>query len=394
MDKERMVENLLNKGVYEVFPSKEFLKKKLLSGEKMKVYAGFDPTSPNLHIGHAILLRKLKQFQGLGHKVIFLVGDFTATIGDPTDKISVRSQLTQDQVKKNLKNYKKQAGKIVSFSGKNKAEIKFNSKWLSKIKLSDFLSLASLVTVDQMLKRDMFENRSKEGKPIYLHEFMYPLLQGYDSVAMGVDIEVGGSDQTFNMLAGRSLLKQLKNKEKFVITMKLLEDSSGKKMSKSEGNIIALDDTPEDIFGSVMGWTDGMIESGFELCTNLTKDEVLRILENNNHPMDQKKKLAFYIVEEMYGKEKAKVASENFESLFQKKEITESILSFKNTNERFEDFLINKNFVSSKSEVRRLVENGAVVNLEENTKLKPEDMKNPINKGVYRVGKTRFFKVI
>ena len=217
---------------------------------------------------------KLKQFQDLGHEVILLMGDFTAMIGDPTDKMAARKQLTHKEVMSNLKKYKKQSEKFLKFTGANKAQFKFNSKWLSKMKFEDVLKLASNVTVDQMLKRDMFARRNEEGKPIFIHEFMYPLMQGYDSVAMNVDVEVGGNDQTFNMLMGRDLSSVLLKKDKSVIAMKLLEDNTGKKMGKTEGNMVSFEDSYLDVYGKVMSWNDSLILKGFELCTDIPMSQI------------------------------------------------------------------------------------------------------------------------
>ncbi|MFA6355172.1 MAG: tyrosine--tRNA ligase, partial [Candidatus Paceibacterota bacterium] len=241
---EKTNNELLTRGISSIYPNREFLENKIKKGEKLTIYLGIDPTGPTLHLGHAIPIKKLSELQKAGHKIILLMGDFTAMIGDPTDKGAARKQLTHKQVMTNLKNYKKQASSLISFTGKNPAQIKFNSKWLGKMNFEEVLSLASNMTVQQMLERDMFKKRVEEEKPIYLHEFMYPLMQGYDSVAMKVDGEIGGNDQTFNMLCGRDLMKTISGKEKFVITMKLLEDNSGKKMGKTEGNMIALSDTP------------------------------------------------------------------------------------------------------------------------------------------------------
>ncbi|HEY5587991.1 MAG TPA: tyrosine--tRNA ligase, partial [Candidatus Paceibacterota bacterium] len=216
--------DLLTRGISATFPSKDFILNKMNHGEKLTIYLGIDPTGPTLHLGHSIPIKILSDFQKAGHKVILLMGDFTAMIGDPTDKSAARKQLTHKEVMVNLKNYKKQASALLSFVGKNPAQFKFNSSWLSKMNFEDVLSLASQMTVQQMLERDMFNKRLKEGKPIYINEFMYPLMQAYDSVAMNVDGEIGGNDQTFNMLCGRDLMKTMKNKEKFVITVKLLED--------------------------------------------------------------------------------------------------------------------------------------------------------------------------
>ncbi|RMD52055.1 tyrosine--tRNA ligase, partial [Candidatus Parcubacteria bacterium] len=246
---EEKINAILTRGVEQIYPAPDVLAELLRSGKKMRIYVGVDPTGKHLHIGHALQLRKLRQFQELGHEVILLIGSFTGMIGDPTDKTAVRNQLTKKQVLENAATYKKQAAKILSFSGKNPAKLMFNHKWLAKMTFAEVVELASKFTVQQMLERDMFEKRIKEGKPVYLHEFLYPLMQGYDSVAMKVDLEIGGSDQTFNMLAGRTLMKVMGQKEKLVMTLKLLTNDEGKKMSKSEGGFIALDDDAEEMFG-------------------------------------------------------------------------------------------------------------------------------------------------
>jgi tyrosyl-tRNA synthetase len=295
MQKEEIAD-LLTRGVAALYPSREFLEAKLSRGEQVTIYLGIDPTGPSLHIGNAVAIRKLGDFQRAGHKVILLLGDFTAMIGDPTDKGAARTQLTRAQVLRNLKAYKKQAAKLISFSGKNKAVIKYNSKWLGKMKFADVLNLASEMTVQQMLERDMFEKRMEEGKPIFIHEFMYPLMQGYDSVAMDVDGEIGGNDQTFNMLTGRHLLKTLKNKEKFILTVKILEDSTGKKMGKTEGNMVGLSDSPTEMFGKVMSWSDSLIIPALELCTGVPTEDIARIgadmVSGVLNPRDAKMRLA------------------------------------------------------------------------------------------------------
>ena len=240
------INELLTRGVENIYPKPEFLKERLESGDKLKIYLGIDPTGPTLHLGHVSSMIKLRQFQNLGHQVILLIGSFTAMIGDPTDKMAVRKQLTREQVLQNCKNYLDQASVILNFEGANPAQVKYNDEWLGKLNFHEVIELASHFTVQQMLERDMFEKRINDGKPVHLHEFLYPLMQGYDTVAMDVDGEVGGNDQTFNMLAGRTLLKQMKNKEKFVITTRLLVDSQGSKMGKTTGNMIALADSPEE----------------------------------------------------------------------------------------------------------------------------------------------------
>lgn len=401
MNIDEQIEILITKGVEEILPGRDFLKAKLKEGKKLKIYAGFDPTATSLHIGHTISLRKLRQFQDLGHQIIFLIGDFTARIGDP-DKMSARKPLTEKEIKNNLKLYKKQASKFIRFSGKNSAQIKFNNSWLGKMKFADVLELASHMTVDQMLKRDMFVRRIEEDKPIYIHEFMYPLMQGYDSVAMDVDGEVGGNDQLFNMLAGRTLLKTIRGKEKFVVTTKLLQDSNGAKMGKTTGNMISLTDSPSDMYGKIMSWTDGMIVPGFELCTDYTQEKInLNIkdrLEAGENPRDLKMQLAFEIVKTCYSEKEAQKAQNSFVGAFQKKETPENIDIFNYRKGSivmtFEVLLGHYGIVSSKSELRRLIEAGAITNLDLNEKVTLVSMKEHPKPGTYKIGKNRFIKIV
>lgn len=357
------INELLTRGVENIYPSREFLEKRLKSGEQLTLYTGYDPTAPTLHIGHGITLLKLRQFQELGHKVIMLIGDFTGMIGDPTDKTSTRQKLTRDEVLKNCKEYKKQTASIIEWKGRNSAELKYNSKWLAKLTFSDVVELASNFTVQRMLERDMFEKRIKEEKPIYVHEFMYPLMQGYDSVAMDVDGEIGGNDQTFNMLCGRDLMKVLKNKEKFVLTTKLLADETGKKMGKSEGNMIALSDTPEDMFGKVMSWSDGMILSGFELTTNLPVPEISRIkkeMESGGNPRDYKLQLAYEVAKTFLGESAAKKGKDYFSTVIQSKEKPTDMFEIKPSSYEISAVLTESKICKSKSEVRRLIDEGGV----------------------------------
>ena len=386
---EKKIDNLLTQGVENVFV-KEELRKKLLSGKKLKVYLGIDPTGPTLHMGHAIPLKKLKQFQNLGHQVILLMGDFTAMIGDPTDKGSARKQLTHKEVLNNLKKYKKQASIFLKFTGDNKAEFKFNSKWLAKMKFEDVLNLASKMTVEQMLKRDMFVKRGEEGKPIFIHEFLYPLMQGYDSVAMKVDVEVGGNDQMFNMLAGRNLSAQILSKDKSVVTMKLLEDNTGKKMGKTEGNMVSFEDSSQDMFGKVMSWNDSLIEKGFELCTDFNSF----LINISQNPRDAKMKLAFEIVKIYHGEKKAKEAEENFINTFQKKEIPEEMEDiFGSTGELLSEVLVRNKILESKGEWRRLVLGNAVHDLDKNENIIDQNLKITENLRL-KIGKKRFVKII
>ncbi len=392
------IADFLTRGVEQVLPSRDFVKDRLMSGEKLTVYYGIDPTGPSLHIGHAIPIKKLAELQKLGHHIIFLVGDFTAKIGDPTDKLATRVSLTTEQVAENLKNYKSQASKIVAFDGENPAEFRFNSEWLGEMKFADVLELASKATVQQMLERDMFKKRMEEGKPIYVHEFMYPLMQGADSVALMVDGELGGNDQLFNMLMGRTLLKEC-NKEKFVMVMKLLADNTGKKMGKSEGNMITLEDSADDMFGKIMSWTDSMIFSGFELCTDVSQEEILEMdfkMQNGENPMEFKKRLAREIVTIYHSFEDAAKAQINWENTFSKGGLPDDVPEIKTESEKLlSDILVEHDFVESKGDFRRLVEEGAIKIISAESEEKISDLKYVISEtSIFKIGKRKFVKII
>lgn len=357
------INELLSRGVENIFPKKDFLAAKLKSGEQLTLYTGYDPTGPSLHIGHGITMMKLRQFQDLGHKVIMLIGDYTGMIGDPTDKGSARQKLTHEQVMENSKNYKKQASHILNFEGENPVEVKYNSEWFKKLSFADVLELTSHFTVPQLLERDMFQKRIEENKTIYLHEFMYPVMQAFDSVSMNVDGEVGGNDQTYNMLAGRDLMKELKNKEKFVLTMKLLADASGKKMGKSEGNMVALSDNAEEMFGKVMSWTDEMIVRGFELCTRVPMTDIKKFeeaMKNGGNPRDYKLQLASEIVKTFLGEKEAEKGKEYFATVFQSKDKPTEIAELAPSANDIVTVLIEAGFVKTKSEARRDIEGGGV----------------------------------
>ncbi len=386
------IEELLSRGVENIYPSRGFLESALKSGKQLTLYTGYDPTAPTLHIGNGVTLLKLRQFQELGHKVIMLIGDFTGMIGDPTDKSAARQRLTKKQVLENCKAYKKQAGRIINFSGKNAAQIKYNSKWLGKMALEDVVELGAHFTVQRMLERDMFEKRMQEEKPIYFHEFLYPLMQGYDSVAMDVDGEIGGNDQTFNMLAGRTLLKDLKNKEKFVLTTKLLVDSTGKKMSKSEGNMVAFADTAEDMFGKVMRWSDDLMQNAFELCTTVGTDEIKSILASAN-PRDAKLRLAFEITKTFLGEKAAQKGQENFASVIQNKERPDEIPELKTSDFNIVSVLVDSQLSSSRTEAKRAISQGGVyVN---DVRVGESDFSMILKSGdIVKKGKRFFVKVV
>lgn len=393
---ENKQEELLKRGISAIYPSVEFLESKLKSGKKLTLYLGIDPTGPTLHLGHFIPIKKMAEFQKAGHQIIILIGDFTAMIGDPTDKKSTRQPLNRKQILNNLKDYKKQISTTLSFKGKNKAKIKFNSKWLGKMKFEDVLSLASNMTVQQMLERDMFKKRMEDGRPVSIHEFLYPLMQAYDSVVMDVDGEIGGNDQTFNMLCGRDLMKTLKNKEKFVITTKLLEDNQGQKMGKTEGNMVALSDSPDEMFGKIMSWSDGLIISSFELCTNVPMSEInqfTKLLEQGEiNPRDLKMRLAKEIISIVHNKNKATIAEQNFIKTFQKKEVPDQIKKVKaGVNDLLIDVLLSNKVVQSKTEFRRLINEGAISTIDKEEKITQiDELARP---AVYRVGKKRFIQI-
>ena len=360
----KKIERFLTRSVENVYPSKKEVEKMLASGKRLRVYYGIDPTGPTLHLGHMITMKKLAELQSLGHEVILLIGDFTAMIGDPTDKTAVRKQLTKEDVLENCKQYKKQASCILNFGGENPVQLKFNSKWLAKMNFADVVKLASHFTVQQILERDMFESRMKEGRPIHLHEFLYPLMQGQDSVVMDVDGEIGGNDQTFNMLAGRTLQKQINNKEKFVLTNTLLVDPSGIKMGKTEGNMVAMTDTPSDMFGKIMSWPDEMIVQGFTLCTDRETADIEKIekaMNKGENPMTFKKQLAREVVAWLAGEKEAKSAEKHFGDVFQKHDQPDEIEEVKvGKSISLIDALVKSGLVDSNSDARRQIQQGGV----------------------------------
>ena len=391
-DKDK-IEELLTRGVEAIYPDRKFLEKRLKSGKQLTLYTGYDPTAPTLHIGHGITLIKLRQFQELGHKIIFLVGDFTGMIGDPTDKSAARQKLTRKEVLENAKGYKKQAESILDFKGDNPVELKYNSEWHDKMSFADVIDLASHFTVQRMMERDMFQDRLKNEKPIYVHEFMYPLMQGYDCVAMDVDGEVGGNDQTFNMLAGRTLMKAMKNKEKFVMTSRLLVDTSGKKMGKSEGNMVALSDASEEMFGKVMSWSDEMIVPALGSCTRVPGpeiDEMAEAMKAGDNPRDFKLRLAFEITKAFLGEKAAKKGQDHFATVIQGKDKPEDIPEMKLKATDIVSALVEAKLCKSKSEARRNIDGGGVrVN---DTKIEAYDHK--VKSGdLIQKGKRHFVRV-
>jgi tyrosyl-tRNA synthetase len=381
------IETVVTRGVERVFPNEDFLRARLNSGEQLTIYLGIDPTGPTLHMGHMIPLIKLAQLQKLGHKIILLIGDFTARIGDP-DKSQARTVLTHEEVLENAKLYKDQAATVLDFDGENPAELKYNGEWLDTMNFADVLDLASQMTVQRMLDRDMFRKRVDAGTPVYIHEFMYPLMQGYDSVAMNVDGEVGGNDQTFNMLVGRDLLKNTSEaKEKFVIPMKLLVDNNGDKMGKTTGNMLSFMDSANEKFKKIMTWSDGMIKNGFELLTDVDLDTIQSRLDSDENPRNIKFDLAHTIVMRFHSSNEADTAKESWINEVQKDNTPTDIPEIELLENIIETLSMGTG--ESKTQIRRSLNEGAVKRNGE--KLNEESI---LQSGdVIQIGKKRWFKI-
>lgn len=394
MDK---IDELLTRGVAKIYPSREELERVLRSGKKLKLYQGFDPSGIQLHIGHMVGLKKLKQWQELGHEVIFLIGDGTGQAGDPSGKTRGREQyLSNKELRDNARDYVLQAGKIVDFRGINPAKILYNGDWLNRLSLIDVLNIASNFTLQQLEERDMFVERKKRKEPINLREFLYPLLQGYDSVAMDVDLEVGGDDQTFNMLCGRTLVKHYLKKEKFVMTTPLLADTSGKKIGKTEGNVIALTAPPKEFLAMIMTLPDEVICDCLEYLTDLSLEEINTIrkrISRGENPMIFKKKLAYLLCEMLNGKDAAGKALHEFENVVQKKELPKDIPALKITQSiTLVDFFNQYNLSESKSFAKRLIEQGGV-EIQGEKITDPKYILEPNTSVVIKIGRKKFVRI-
>ena len=391
----KKVEEVLTRGVEKVI-NLNHLRKRLLSGRKLRIKHGIDPTGPKIHIGRATQLWKLKDFQELGHKIILIIGDFTAQIGDASDKQAMRRPLTAKEVKENMKNYIKQIAKILDIK---KVEIHYNSEWLSKLTIKKLLNLAMNFTAQQTIQRRNFKERWERGKPIGLHELAYPLLQGYDSVAVKADVELGGFDQLFNLKAGRDIQKIFGQEPQDIITLKMLFGLDGRKMSTSWGNVINITDKSEEQFGKIMSMKDELILDYFELCTRITLEEIKKmgkeLKKNQINPRDLKLKLAREIVRLYHGKKAAKRAEKEFRRVFERKELPSRIpnISIKVKKLNILNLLVETKLTSSKSEAKRLILQKAVkINgvLKENWQ-EIIEIKNGM---VIQVGKRRFRKVV
>jgi len=391
----KKIEEVLTRGVEEII-DREHFKKRLLSGRILRIKHGIDPTGPQIHIGRATQLWKLKDFQELGHKIILIIGDFTAQIGDASDKQAMRRPLTAKEVKENMKDYIKQIGKILDIK---KVEFHYNSEWLNKLTIKKLLNLAMNFTAQQTIQRRNFKERWERGKPIGLHELVYPLLQGYDSVAVKADVELGGFDQLFNLKIGRDVQKIFGQEPQDIITLKMLFGLDGRKMSTSCGNVINITDKPEEQFGKIMSMKDELILDYFELCTRNPSEEIKKmgkeLKKNQINPRDLKLKLAREIVRLYHGKKAAKRAEKEFRRVFKGKELPSRIpnISIKVKKLNILNLLVETKLTSSKSEAKRLILQKAVkINgvLKENWQEILE-----IKKGiVIQVGKRRFVKVI
>ncbi len=379
---------VIKRGAVEIISEVE-LKNKLAESiakkRPLKIKAGFDPTAPDIHLGHAVLLRKLRQFQDLGHEVIFLIGDFTGRIGDPSGRSEKRNQLTKKLVDQNAKTYKKQVSKILDIK---KLKIVFNSKWFEKMNGFEFGKLLSHYTATRLLERDDFSARIKEKKPLYMSELIYPILQGYDSVVLNADIELGGSDQKFNLLAGRDIQKDFGQPQQVVITMPLLEGTDGvKKMSKSYGNYIGINELPLEMFGKIMSISDELMRKYYILLTDQNLEEVKSL-----HPKEAKLRLACDIVSQYYSKKAAGEARLEFERVFANKEIPRDVPSYKIKPDKntIIDILVDSKLVETKNQARRLIQQGGVTL--DGEKLEKESQIID-REGIVKVGKRRYLSL-
>jgi len=395
---EQKIDEILSRGVDEIF-EKESLLKKLQSGKQLRVKFGIDPTGPKIHIGRAIPFWKLRDFQSLGHKIVLIIGDFTATIGDASDKQAMRKPLSEKEIKQNMKDYAKQIGKILDI---NKVELRHNSEWFNKMKVKDFVSLQMLFTAQQTIQRRNFKERWNEGKAIGLHELDYPLFQGYDSVMVKADVEVGGSDQLFNLQAGREVQKFFKQKPQDIMTFKMLNGLDGRKMSTSWGNIITIVDTPQDMYGKIMSMKDELIDEYLKLATRFSNEEIEKIKKSSDNPRDIKAKLAKEIVKMYHGEKEAEVAEEEFNKVFRNKELPTDIPVFEipkgypKKNYFILDLLFDAKLASSKNEAKRLVEGKGVEVQTGNRKEKITDWKKEVNLEdgmIIKVGSRKFIKI-
>jgi len=388
----------LKRGTVEIFTEPE-LAEKLSEAEKtgrqLRIKLGLDPTSPDIHLGHTVVLRKMRQFQELGHKAVLIIGDYTARIGDPTGQNVTRPMLSPEQIEKNAKTYFEQAGKILDTS-QEKLEVRHNSEWLAPLDLANIIKLAASMTVARMLERDTFEIRNKAGDPIGVHEFLYPLMQGYDSVMVKSDVELGGTDQTFNNLAGRDLQRLFNQPPQIVLTTPILVGLDGKeKMSKSKGNYIGVTDKPDDMFGKVMSIPDTLMENYFTLLTDFPAEKIAELTNASmTHPKEAKVLLGKTIVSQFYDEKTAQAAAEQFEKVFAQKQLPDEIpdCSVPSATISVKDLLVVCKLVSTGGEAKRMCAQSAVT-IDNRKVTDPNEQITPANGLTIQVGKRRFARL-
>ena len=387
MDIEKQIE-IIKRGAVDII-SEDELRKKLQQSVKLKrplkIKAGFDPTAPDLHLGHTVLLRKLRQFQDLGHEVYFLIGDFTGRIGDPSGRSEIRKQLSKKQVNQNAQTYKKQVAKVLNMK---KLRIVFNSKWFDRMKGLEFGKLLTYYTANKLLDREDFTQRRNNQKPIFMSEFIYPVLQGYDSVMLKADVEIGGTDQIFNLLVGRDLQSSFQQPQQVILTMPLLEGTDGvQKMSKSYGNYIGINESAKDMFGKIMSISDEMMFKYYEL---LTDEDLVKVKQM--HPKEAKVNLAKIIITQYHSTQSAEKEAEEFSRVFSQKEVPQDMPKFKTDGKKnILVILIESKFVTSGNEARRLIQQGAVSF--NDVKVGKDDFV-PHEPGILKAGSRRFLKVV
>ncbi len=393
MTDEQVIDDLLDRGVENIISDRESLRKRLLSGDKLNCYLGIDPTATRIHLGHAFPLRKLQQMVDLGHNVTFLIGSYTALVGDTSDKNDERPMLTMEQIEENFKEYKEQASKFLDF---DKVNLVHNGDWLSKLTFKDVLELASNFSVNDFTSRELIRNRLDEGKRVSLPETLYPLMQGYDSYYMDTDIQFGGTDQTFNMQAGRTLNKRLRDKESFIVANGFLPGTDGRKMSKSWGNAIWMNDSADEVFGKVMRVSDDVVREYLEYGTNIPLEEVDKQMEElKDQPMELKKVLARQIVRELCGENEIEAAENHFVATVQNKQASEDVTTVSAnsplSSAQLIDLFVENSLVGSKSEARRLFEQGAIRNGDDQLTL--DGQLEFDTEATLRVGKRRYLKI-
>lgn len=388
---EAKIDELLTRGVEDIIVKDE-LRAALLSGRQLRIKLGVDPTGPKIHLGRAIPLRKLREFQKLGHQVVFIVGDFTAQVGDASDKSDKRPMLTRAAIDENLKDYKSQISKILDLS---KTEFVYNSDWLSKLSFEELTKLAECFSVQQMLARRNFKDRYENGVEISLREFLYPIMQGYDSVAVKADVELGGFDQLFNLKAGRVMQEYYGQPKQNLMTCTMLDGTDGRKMSTSWGNIITIVDEPFDMFGKLMSVRDDLIIKYFTLCTDVSMDDIAAIeqeLAGGVNPRDIKMRLATEVVTMYHSEKDASLSKNSWIETFSKGGVPETVPEIKAVHDQeLGDILVQEGVVSSKTDWRRLVEDGAVTDVEGND---INDPKVQVYSATFKIGKKRFVKII